>query len=363
MTAYTRTVQLDQPLAAGDSLVITVKAPAIPATPPPPPPPTTALVGFGSKATGGTGKPDVHVTTLADSGPGSYRAAWGSDRNIVFDVEGEIVLLSTVAPRGLSNFTVDATGKAVTIVGYGTDIGGCKNFILRNLAGRKINPIQYASCFTIRDSSSNWYIENLSADGYSHRALDIYTSCADGTVRKTILGIKGPKGLSNYPMLVGKLSQRVSLYECLLIGGGTRMPQADYDNNDGKGPVPTEVTLDIANCVLWSTDPAYYSLLTVHGNSKVNIRNSFLYGPVAPGENHAVHGETGALIYTEGLIGKDGTNVQASPAFRSATPFPVAPYAVLPLAPTLDAVKTVLADAGRKPRDPVDAAYVSSVAL
>ena len=54
--------------------------------------------GFGALATGGRTGDIVHVTNLADAGPGSFREAVSEpDRFVVFDVGGVIKLKSNVA--------------------------------------------------------------------------------------------------------------------------------------------------------------------------------------------------------------------------------------------------------------------------
>ncbi|MBI1754291.1 MAG: hypothetical protein HYR61_17135 [Acidobacteria bacterium] len=61
--------------------------------------------GFGYQTAGGLGKTTVHVTNLNDSGTGSFRAALGSNRTIVFDVGGTISLTS-------ANIASPSTGRA-----------------------------------------------------------------------------------------------------------------------------------------------------------------------------------------------------------------------------------------------------------
>ena len=102
-------------------------------------------VGFGEYVTGGRGGTVYHVTTLADSGPGSFRDAVSkSNRIIVFDVGGYINLLSGVSAS--SNLTIagQTAPGGIGFTGYapaGTKAGEIsfsarKNIICRHIRVR-----------------------------------------------------------------------------------------------------------------------------------------------------------------------------------------------------------------------------------
>ncbi|HEU6448251.1 MAG TPA: autotransporter-associated beta strand repeat-containing protein [Verrucomicrobiae bacterium] len=89
--------------------------------------------GFGSIATGGRNGTVYHVTTLADSGPGSFRDAVSSgNRTIVFDVGGYITLNSAVSCQG--NLTIagqTAPGSGIGFKGGEISFAGRGNIIMR----------------------------------------------------------------------------------------------------------------------------------------------------------------------------------------------------------------------------------------
>ena len=95
--------------------------------------------GFGRFATGGNGGETVHVTTLDDSGPGSFRDAVSKpNRTVVFDVGGVIRLKSNVAVS--SDITLDgqtAPGDGITLYGRSVSFSGQKNVIVRYLRFRE----------------------------------------------------------------------------------------------------------------------------------------------------------------------------------------------------------------------------------
>src|SRR5262245_22923806 len=89
--------------------------------------------GFGQYATGGRAGSVYHVTTLADSGTGSFRDAVShSGRIIVFDVGGYIMLSSAVSCA--NNLTIagqTAPGDGVGIMGHEVSFSARSNEIVR----------------------------------------------------------------------------------------------------------------------------------------------------------------------------------------------------------------------------------------
>ncbi len=95
------------------------------------------LIGFGQFTTGGAGGPVVEVTTLANDGPGSLRAAATAEGPawIRFLVSGTIALESEILVT--DDKTIDGRGADVTITGGGLFVqNGVSNVILTYLKMR-----------------------------------------------------------------------------------------------------------------------------------------------------------------------------------------------------------------------------------
>ena len=95
--------------------------------------------GFGALATGGRGGEIFHVTSLEDSGPGSFREAVSRPRRIiVFDVGGVVRLKSNIA--GSSDLTIlgqTAPGEGIGLYGRSVSFSGHTNVIVRYLRMRE----------------------------------------------------------------------------------------------------------------------------------------------------------------------------------------------------------------------------------
>jgi hypothetical protein len=94
---------------------------------------------------GGRGRRVIVVTNLADSGPGSLRAAVEADgpRTVVFDVSGLITFESKlIVRRTNSNLTVagqTAPGKGICLRKFNFGMLGATNVIVSRLVGRGIS--------------------------------------------------------------------------------------------------------------------------------------------------------------------------------------------------------------------------------
>lgn len=95
--------------------------------------------GFGRFTTGGTGGKTVHVTTLEDSGPGSFREAVNQPhRTVVFDVGGVIRLQSNVAVSSdLSLLGDTAPAPGITFYGKTVSFSDKSNIVVRYLRFRQ----------------------------------------------------------------------------------------------------------------------------------------------------------------------------------------------------------------------------------
>jgi len=122
-------------------------------------------LGFGANATGGRTGTVYHVTTLANSGAGSFRDAVSQpNRIIVFDVGGYITISSEVAMN--DNLTIagqTAPGGGIGITGNEVSCGASTNLIIRHLRFRpgSAAPQGSAHCLNMY-GSTNVIVDHVS---------------------------------------------------------------------------------------------------------------------------------------------------------------------------------------------------------
>jgi len=188
--------------------------------------------GFGRNATGGLGGSVYHVTSLADSGPGSLRAAAESSEPlwIVFNISGTIHLNSLLQVK--SDKTFDGRGANVTITGHGFNIRGISNIIVTNLV---FNTAGEANLDGIRiyNGAHDVWVNHCDFARWTDGCLDITEEATDVTVSwcnfydhdKTMLIGASPDDTSD-------INIRVTLHHNFFNGTIQRHPRLRFGKVD-----------------------------------------------------------------------------------------------------------------------------------
>lgn len=344
-------------------------------------PPDRPYQGFGATTPGGDGQPTYHVTSLADSGPGTLRDAISlGPRHIVFDVAGDIILSSPLFVGG-AFITIDgstAPPPGITLRRYGLVIrrelasgrpGGAHDVIVRGLRIRDAAGAPSTDCIQIAWGAYNVVIDRVSAQGCADGVIDITNGAHDITVSWSILA--APRG--GKTMLVSADASRITLHHNLFVKGRSRNPTVTRAG----GARATEITVDMRNNVVWDWGPGYGTLVrygawanlvsNVYGNptGALNDRKQALI--VCPGATGALEARalcgrgdpaSAARGYVEGNVSADGVDLGS--AGNEATPFPVPPVET---AAACTAAHQVLAGAGARPLDGTDQGYVASIKI
>lgn len=189
----------------------------------------TTVEGFGAGAVGGDGGVEVRVTTLADDGPGSLRAALAEAAGptlVRFDVEGAIALASPVPVP--SRTTVDGEGR-VTLTGNGLYLSGAEDVVLRDLAFQDVaGP---GDAVTL-DGARNVLVLHCAFDngGLAADQPDEFVAVVNGATDVTLAWSRFANtdkvflfGNGDAPAEVDA-DIRVTLHDVLMVGNGRRHP-------------------------------------------------------------------------------------------------------------------------------------------
>jgi len=190
--------------------------------------------GFGQFATGGRGGQTIHVTTLDDSGPGSFRDAVSKpNRTIIFDVSGTIHLKSNVAVS--SDLTLDgksAPGEGITLYGRSVSFSGEKNVIVRYLRFREGIAGDRGKCSVNLSNGGDMIFDHCSIEWGRWDCLGLTRGSHDITFQYCIIG----EGID--PQRFGSLSDtitNITYTHNLWINNQSRNPKAkghiQYINN------------------------------------------------------------------------------------------------------------------------------------
>jgi hypothetical protein len=319
------------------------------------PPPSAGVEGFGSQVTGGTGQTEVHVTNLNDTGAGSFRAALGSNRRIVFDVAGTITLASSTPETAYSNFTIDgstAPGSGITFRGWPVVFAGCTNFIIKHLRFRDQDRPGTGDSLTIKDGCTSFVVDHCSMSGATDGSLDITTDCTDASIQWCLLGDNTSVSLTAFRC------ERITWHHNLFWEGVSRLPQI------GSSAVPkvgTDLTADVRCNLIWAPVAGLYGTVVAGDETTNVVRNYYFLSPGRTGVNYAVNTGSGGTAYSSGNFDKRGGSTATSfPASEVtvADPFQVTMEATAQLA-----ASAVVAGAGCRVGglDAADAARIANV--
>lgn len=324
--------------------------------------------GFGAHTAGGAGHEVVRVTNLNDAGPGSLRMALkGGRRTVVFDVAGEIRLQTALPVRG-AFVTVDGTSApapGITLRHHALVLRGNKvhDVVVRDIRVRDTP----GDCIQVTQRAHNIVIDHVSVSGCGDGSLDI-TRTGDVTVSWSLLA----EPASKTQMLIKYRPERITLHHNLFTRGQQRNPQI---SREGDRPA-TDTTVDMRNNVV-ATWEGGYGTFVMYG-AWVNAVNNYYSNPLPRGPNDILQAllvcrglgsaeppesrpvcedvQARARAYASGNVSADG--VDPDRMNTEAAPFPAPPVTTQD---ACAAAALVLAGAGARPRDAIDAAYAAEV--
>ncbi len=249
-----------------------------------------------------------HVTSLNDSGAGSFRDAVSQgNRIIVFDVAGNIMLQSDLVISA-SNLTIlgqTAPGEGICIGGESVRFNGCNNVILRYLRFRMGDNstsqedtlgIRKSSNFIIDHCSVSWSVDEcLSA--YENKNFTAQYCIISESLNKSV----HDKGAHGYGGVWGGIN--ASFHHNLISTHKARMPRIGSSATvfTYEGTPDTDSLIDIRNNVVYN----YRSTIGYGGENgtRVNFVNNY-YKPSELSSNNVcfykAYGDRGTTLYLEG---------------------------------------------------------------
>jgi len=264
--------------------------------------------GPGSDATGGRGYEVYHVTTLAESGPGSWRDAISqSNRLVVFDVGGTIKITNASQSdhwlrTSVSNITIagqTAPGDGIFIYGTGSKFTG-NNVIIRNLTFR---PGTWAPNPDSQTMDSLWLeaqnsiVDHVSAAWHGDEGISTTDIAVNTTVQYSIIeeGLNWQNHSYGGMIDLDTSDTYVSYHHNLFAHNRSRNPRIGNKTNAVN-------VADFRNNVMynWGNGDCGYSTGDEEGDVSF-IGNYYIAGPNSSDPDEAFHGgqlKTG--IYQQG---------------------------------------------------------------
>jgi hypothetical protein len=310
-------------------------------------------VGVGAHATGGRGKSLYHVTTLADSGAGSFRdAVSASGRIIVFDVGGYITLASAVSAK--SDLTIagqTAPGDGIGVMGREVSFDGASNDIVREFRFRQgdLDPDSSKSGINLLDAG-NMIFDHVSIEFAQWNNID-----AVGASNITVMN----------SIDADPIGQQFNAHT---ETGPYTWCRNVFANAHNRNPLAKANTQYINN-VIYDFQAGYTAGNTSGHFTHDLVNNYFVTGPATTSASDAIYQvNTQQMYFTGNLLdsNKDGTlngSTMGPPGGTTALLAPWSPTTVsIPTMTAAAAYASVVADAGASlHRDQVDALVIADV--
>jgi hypothetical protein len=309
-------------------------------------------VGFGSNATGGGSNAVYYVTTLNDSGSGSFRDAVSKGNRVVdFKVSGYIDLSSVVSVS--SNLTINgqtAPGSGVGVMGREVSFSGASNIIVQDFRFRQgtLDTEKSKSSVNLLNAS-NLIFDHVSIEFGQWNDIDS-VGASNITIQDSI--IADPIGQQ-----FGAHTQT----------GPYTWYHDVFANSHNRNPLAKDNTQFINN-VVYDYQAGYTA-----GNSSGHfsddiLGNYFIAGPATTNTGDTYYQMGNQSVYSSGNYldsSKDGSLNGQSLAVGGGATTLSAPWSSttksIPTSSAASAYSYVVANAGALPRDQVDSQVISNV--
>ena len=180
--------------------------------------------GFGKYAIGGRTGSIYHVTTLNDSGPGSFRDAVSQPRRtVVFDVNGVIRIKERISVASFVTIAGQtAPGEGITIYGNAVGFTGSNDVIVRYIRFRGSVQMSKGTCTLIADNATDLIFDHCSIEWGRWDDLHLKDS-KNITLQYCLIG----EGIN--PQMFGALLENpvnLTIHHCLWVDNQSRNPKA-----------------------------------------------------------------------------------------------------------------------------------------
>ncbi len=330
-------------------------------------------VGHGRFAKGGKGGVVYPVTSLADRGPGTYRACVEAlgPRVCVFRVSG-VIRFETRPPRIINPYLTiageTAPGDGV-LLSHDGGVDGLTPLVVKNTHDVVVRHIRVRTdkigdnrggndAFTIENSrnvildhvSGSWALDEVFNGHRDNDAVTVSNSIfAEGVPRHDKCALLASDS---------EIQQSLSFIGNICAHNGDRNPDLNFTPGS---------CVEVVNNVVYNAVGEFVEVWESFGGTTANIvGNMFIAGPntepQAPAVTRNRIGSTGAAsLYIADNV-REGVAVELGPGVEETTrPTPVCPLTIQPTT-AQDAYAQSMAIAGALPRDSVDLRIIEEIA-